>query len=176
MREILFSGKRKDNGDWVKSYKQWVEGSLIHIGDFCAILEKDCEEKGYDYTYLDAELGVIDGQAIPVLPETVRQYVCRDDINGRKIFTGDIVRFQPNPNGHGLNNVSIVIDANTITKSGLGALWWPRERNDVEVIGNIYDNPDLVMEGAADLYKFYHGLGASTVEDVIKKVKEAQDD
>lgn len=168
MREILFTGKRRDN-------KQWVEGSLIHIGDFCAILEKDCEEKGYDYTYLDAELGVIDGQAIPVLPETVRQYVCRDDINGRKIFTGDIVKFQPNC-GHGLNNVSIVIDANTITKSGLGALWWPLERNDVEVIGNIYDNPDLVMEGAADLYKFYHSLDSSTVEDVIKKVKEAQDD
>lgn len=64
MRELLFRGKI-ENG-------VWVYGSLIKHGKFCCILDND--DSSYDYPYLDAELGIIDGNVTPVIPETVGQY------------------------------------------------------------------------------------------------------
>lgn len=82
MREILFRGKSTRGGEW-------VFGNLIHVGEYCAILELDCE--AYGNTYLSKDLGDIDGQAVPVDPETVGQFIGIRDKKGKKIFEGDIV-------------------------------------------------------------------------------------
>lgn len=79
MREILFRGKRTDNG-------KWVYGDLI---DVKFIFDKNYD--GYDSPYYDDELGIIDGHLLEVIPETVGQYTGLTDKNGKKIFEGDIV-------------------------------------------------------------------------------------
>lgn len=83
MREILFRGKTV--------HGKWVYGSLISAGSYCCILESEEDVHPMDYPYLDDELGVIDGKATPVDPETVGQFTGVFDKDSNKIFEGDIV-------------------------------------------------------------------------------------
>lgn len=83
MRDYIFRGKTR--------YGEWVYGSLIHVGEYCCILEED-DGTDYDYPYLDSYLGIIDGNATPVIPDTVGQWTSLLDNNGKRIFEGDIVR------------------------------------------------------------------------------------
>jgi hypothetical protein len=146
MRDFLFRGKTKDG--------RWVYGSLIVAGKYCCILEAEENVHPLDYPYLDDDLGTIDGQATPVIPETVCQYVCRDDINEQKIFTGDIIKAHFKW-GHLKDRFLIVISDSCFTEDGLGRKW-PQDTIDVEVVGNVYDTPELVGKKAASLYRRYH--------------------
>ena len=102
MREILFRGKRIDNGEF-------AYGSLIQAGTYCCILESEEDAHPMDYLYLDDDLGTIDGKATPVIRETVGQFTGMADKNSRKIFEGDIVRGMMDfgPAGMNENVVSI---------------------------------------------------------------------
>lgn len=68
MREILFRGKRKDNGEWISGgLRQWSETSM-------GICDRDLK------------------RTFPVRPETVGQFTGLKDRHGKKIFEGDIMR------------------------------------------------------------------------------------
>ena len=80
MREILFRGKRVDNGEWVYGYYF----SEIEFGDNGGV-EHMYRETATQLHYIIA----MEGGADMVFAETVSQYTGLDDMNGKKIFNRD---------------------------------------------------------------------------------------
>lgn len=128
MREILFRGKCKNNGEL-------VYGNLITDGEDVYILVKEDLLKGLDIG------GWIDGvQSYEVIPETVGQYIGLDK-NGTKIFEGDIARVFDGEYIDGVVGYSLEHGTFTIDNTSL-LFWLPN----VEIIGNVYDTPELLEE------------------------------
>ncbi len=126
-REILFRGKRTDNGEWTHGY-------LFRIW-----------EKAYICW------GTVNG--VPgmkeVDPETVGQYAgIRTYKNSRKIFEGDIIKVNDFWTGvvvWEFNDTSFEVEPNDEMEV-MECLGVVVNGNKVEVIGNIFDNPEL-LEG-----------------------------
>ena len=138
-REILFRGKRTDNG-------KWECGDLLSPNEFNAIPHI------VYIAYLN-EYGDIGEISTPVIPETVGQFTGLTDKNGKRIFEGDICRFKR------FNDVhigKIVFNATTASfvmwyQPIVGAYGEKATQkmllsvcDDIEVIGNIHDNPELL--------------------------------
>lgn len=122
MREILFRGKPL--GNYI--HGKFIYGSLgvIDTG-LCAIY--------HCFEFNDDEMQLVDN-------DTVGQFTGLTDKNGKKIFEGDIVKYK--------NNSPCKID---YIDSQFVMMWKNFYRNfervyddEIEVIGNIYDNPELL--------------------------------
>lgn len=122
MREILFRGKRFDNGDFVEGYL--VKDMFSPGGGATFILNPT-----YNWSFYR------------VYPETVDQFAGKFDKNYRKIFEGDIVRAMMDygPAGMLPTVVSICWD-----NSVGGWNWGYFDMSTIEVIGNIHDDTDLL--------------------------------
>ena len=133
MRDILFRGKRLDNGEWL-------------YGSFCMDAREQfngmCGVDGFIRLY-DKAKGKM--QSHEVDRETVGQYTGLMDKNGERIFEGDVLtvdgedgffalEFQEDTARFVMSGDSIVVDFDN---------FWSYE---VEVIGNIHDNPELLEE------------------------------
>lgn len=134
MREILFCGKRLDNGEW-------VEGSLVHRTKYYG----DPDDRYFILTGGEFDCDCYD--AYEVDPATVGQFTGLMDKNGKRIFEGDVVTFtRINALGYTTRRCGDVryydklpifyIMANT------GDAWDWCDCNEIEVIGNIHDNPE----------------------------------
>ena len=133
MRDILFRGKRTDNGEW-------VYGLLCRVGDTYANIRR-----------MDTAV------LYSVLTNTIGQFTGLTDKNGRKIFEGDILQGFWYCEGVRAKVVWID-DAATFgilysfRKSGEKTAWlnssWYKFTSESpcfpEIIGNIYDNPELL--------------------------------
>ena len=142
MREILFRGKRTDNGEWVYGYytnaRYYLDKKEMHF-----IFEQDGE------MYPHCEFAGCE----EVIPETVGQYTGLTDKGGRKIFEGDIVVFADFFNDEIHRGVVYWCDlafwfdcTETEGDEGIYSLAYI-SANILEVIGNIYDNPELLKGG-----------------------------
>lgn len=125
MREILFRGKRVDNGEWV------VSDSIVQFYTGCPQL---CEE----------ESGFTD-----VYAETVGQFTGLTDRNGKRIFEGDIIHGA----AHWLERYKPAVV--TFRNGSFGLLWYRGDIEEFnpftsmcnveyEIVGNIHDNPELM--------------------------------
>ena len=131
MREILFRGKRVIDGKWVESC--------------CPLGEMHSGTVTYDF-----------------ISETVCQYTGLTDKNGRKIFEGDIITYQhdnddcPFPNKDTKRRVgrvyfqefrscfAVAEGRNGSDMINQDLFKYVQNGNRVQVIGNIFDNPELI--------------------------------
>ena len=154
VREILFRGKRIDNGEW-------VEGNLF-------VSDTD----GRTHILVGTRRITIEWE---VYPSTVGQFTGLIDKNGKRIFEGDIVRYtfdspdDPTATENGLKvrtgrifwsdwRASFAVTAgrnlsealnNDVARyvRGRQIYQYVRGANTVEVIGNIHDNPEMLKGG-----------------------------
>lgn len=126
MREILFRGKRIDNGEW-------VEGGVAF---------EDYTDKAYIVQWNTFGLGYF--EYIEVDPNTVGQYTGLCDKNGKKIFEGDRIEIR----GYvyyccwDAGNLEFIL-INEKESFGMGYAASSR----MTVIGNVHDNTELLEAG-----------------------------
>ena len=126
IREVIFRGKRTDNGEWITDSETYIrDGDGIWLSD--------------------ENLNVV-----TVIPETVGQYTGLTDKNGVRIFEGDIVRYDVNYHdmvisydvenwdGWLYEDMDDNMQAYSICEFCL---------KDIAVVGNIHDNPEILKGG-----------------------------
>lgn len=132
MKSILFRGKRIDNGEWVEGY--YIYHKNADNGEI--YWESDPDHLGY---YTD--------DIYSVDLATVSQYTGLTDKNGKKIFEGDIVKTK-----YGrlckviyfISDCACCIDLIPINSKHRAPTAEDIFSSDnLEVVGNIHDNPEL---------------------------------
>lgn len=146
MREILFKAKRIDNGEL-------VEGNIILSKDadeeYKAIIIPSVNSNMFTEDSGNEDLGFENWYKVD--PSTICQYTGLTDKNGQKIWENDVVRHYNNPSEP--------------KQFEIGVIYWNEdnvryERTSqyehakfsvlydcvYEVIGNIFDNPELLNE------------------------------
>lgn len=134
MREIIFRGKRTDNGEWVEGYLTRRPSAIQY-------------ETHYSPWYIDKPPRDPDdnGDFYNVDPETIGQFTGLIDADGKRVFEGDILKNKEGFVYFGKHIAEVVFDEGRFC--GLGD--YPFEPSDFhrcEIIGNIHDNPELLNE------------------------------
>ena len=125
MREILFRGKRADNGEWIFG----ICLNENHIG----IFHDDTEEE-------DCNIEVFQ-----ITPKTIGQYIGLTNKNGKRIFEGDILSYRGKKASVSFITHYGIPCFTTGIGSGSSTAFHPYKITEQHVIiGNIYDNPDLL--------------------------------
>ena len=117
MREILFRAKRADNGEWVEGY-YIVAAGMAFMSIFTV------------------------KEPIRVNHKTIGQYTGLTDKNGKKIFEGDIVKVRRQ-----YKSLICVVEwqiCGFTIRDQKDSSYIIYDKIDIEVIGNIYDNPELL--------------------------------
>lgn len=148
MREIIFKGKRKDNGEW-------IEGSLItSINRAWISSEKTDSQRLRSISNTNAIW-----RSIEIIPDTICQFTGLYDKYGNKIWENDIIKYRfeeiyaPIKYGCYQN----CFDSQKAEHVGFYVDWSDGEciRKDLGYwinmidtmpVGNIFDNPELLQE------------------------------
>lgn len=135
MREILFKAKRKDNGEWFEGY--YLKRYDFLDNEEHVIFRAD-SYRVWEYAEVD--------------PETLCQFTGLCDKNGKRIWENDICdRKEKYPEVVKMTDGDWTLDYSYALGRDFGNSYcnlgfYVNERNCVEVIGNIFDNPELLQE------------------------------
>lgn len=134
MREILFRGKREIDAKWIYGL---YSDDYVYDTDFPCIIPLRSGNNSLDWA---------------VIRETVGQYTGLTDKNGRRIFEGDILKFTDADGRDVYLNVVFEDGAFLMEEDGVinSDLIPSYDCLGVEVIGNIYDNPELLKGVTSD--------------------------
>ena len=133
MREILFRGKRLDNGEWIRGdLVQFLPHGIVRIVT-------------QEPPYKDAEVD----------SDTVGQFTGLTDRNGKKIFEGDIIHLEYSQvffggEYFGEYTAEVSYKEGCFITDGINngdEIETPLsgfDNDEVEIIGNIHDNPELL--------------------------------
>lgn len=123
MREILFRGKRTDNGEWIYGYPYQLGG--LDTGVWCI-------------TERPIPLPAITRR---VNPGTISQFTGLTDKNGKRIFEGDVVAYIE------YGNFAVVWDDGAFQLMREDTFYYMLDHYTNEntvVVGNIHDTPELL--------------------------------
>lgn len=147
MREILFKAKRIDNGEW-------IIGSLIqntYLGGIRSWISSEQDDKARlrSISTYQAEW-----RAFEVRTDTICQYTGLTDMNGQKIWENDVCRRTLLPTKRIKTNfriayVPLKCCLSAIDLDGRNVTFlsdYINNQYEVEVIGNIFDDPELLNE------------------------------
>lgn len=178
MRKILFRGKRKDKGEWVEGfYVERDNASWIYPAGNQMISRSLARELRPMHSAKSTQK--IMREVFPVDPATVGQYTGLQDKNGKRIFEGDVFKFPDEVfesfetscgteyNSWDIENYGVVAFCEfsgrfdfvqyRFNQSSVDADL--HENHDMEfhdfvceleVIGNIHDNPELMDGGGSN--------------------------
>lgn len=133
MREILFKAKRVDNGEW-------VEG--------CLVIDHS-RSNLFEYRMQPVESGVL--YTPPINPETLCQFTGLCDKNGKRIWENDILmahldEFYPEDTTYEIVEWGVAglvgNETGSVDREYLGEF----DLEHYEVVGNIFDNKELLQE------------------------------
>lgn len=138
MKRNTYKARRSDNGEW-------IEGSLLNSGEEYRIATS--------YISNNDIKDIISVVARLIDPTTISQYTGSKDKNGNPIFENaifkestynliGIIRFGKHEKAYGFY-IEWVSESAKQCRTDL--LFWTEEG--IEVIGNIFDNPELITRG-----------------------------
>lgn len=138
MREIKFRGKRVNGGEWVKSM-------TISYGTIKRKMSKIFFE-------------INPGKWVGIIPNTIGQFTGLKDKSEKEIYEGDIIsvngkypkliRYIDEWASYCLANLTdLDCDLKTRYWHQVSPCWWTDYKREIKVIGNVYDNPELLKGG-----------------------------
>lgn len=151
MREIKFRGKSTTSG-------KWVHGMLTTL--------KDLGAEKQDMIIIKKEGVFNEGSASPFFMEwdyihkdTVGQFTGLKDKSRKEIYEGDIIsvngkypkliRYIDKWASYCLANLTdLDCDLKTSYWQQVSPCWWTDYKREIKVIGNVYDNPELLKGGS----------------------------
>lgn len=152
MREILFRGKRLDNGEWVEGFI--VASRENTYPDGFEMITVD----GINYDEIDNYIPDFISYAVD--PFTVGQYTGLEDKNGKRVFEGDVIK----PFDDEIDKMVVEFHHGQFllclygNRGYMAEYGWEEEGNygcfeaeplssygdDIEIISTIYDNPEML--------------------------------
>lgn len=141
MTSVLYRAKRKDTLKWVEGYyakvKDYLTGEDVHV-----IFPQNATR--YPHGEFDSH--------VEIIPETLCRlldWACYDGYHEvKRLFQNDILAvWERNADVENTPPyaIAIALDETRISEGGFGR-WFPQDTTRIRIIGNAYDNPELLSE------------------------------